>query len=86
MKTPQQKAQEICLNALRGLTNGGARNAVRAMEESVRRAIATARAEGYTAGVRARDEWSLDRDAAGARDRALEHLGIDQDTLVRVNL
>ena len=45
-------------------------------------AIAQARAEGYKVGVRARDEWY----SSGARDRALDVLGIDQAMLERVKL
>ncbi len=82
MKTPQEEAETICMNEL---SMPEPRSFFQHVDR-IAEVVAMARAEGYKIGVRARDEWSVDRDAAGARDRALEQLGINQDTLVRVNL
>ncbi len=80
MKTPREIGHDI--SGCDGRSSDGCSTAC----DIATVAIAQARAEGYKIGVRARDEWSVDRDAAGARDRALEQLGINQDTLVRVKL
>ncbi len=89
MKTPQEVAQEVCQTLSRdnlNLTNFDVVFPGHSIIEPIAQAIAAARAEGYKAGVRARDEWTIDKDATGARDRALVLLGIDQNTLLQVKL
>ncbi len=85
MKTPRELgddlAKKICIQAP---------DALKFLDVSIAKdiaeLIALARAEGYKAGVRARDEWASGKDVDAARDHALDVLGIDRDVLDKAKL
>ncbi len=82
MKTPRELgnelAEKICWSGADLMKPEAARD--------IAELISVARAEGYKAGVRARDEWAAGKDVDAARDHALDVLGIDRDVLDKAKL